>query len=74
MSGQEVLLAVTNSYEGYNFVDVAAPPPNLTNYVAELFPLIDEATVQIIVQQYLNDKTLTNTTAQAIAVMGECKR
>ncbi|KZT64879.1 alpha/beta-hydrolase [Daedalea quercina L-15889] len=67
----EMLLSVTNSYEGYNFVDVAAPPTNPTNYVTELFPLIDATTVQIIVQQYLNDKTLTNTTSRAIAVMGE---
>ena len=68
-----MLLAVTNSYEGYNFVNTAMPPTNLTDYVTQLFPTIDDTTVQAIVQQYMDDTTLTNTSARAIAVMGECK-
>ncbi|KZT64880.1 alpha/beta-hydrolase [Daedalea quercina L-15889] len=67
----EMLLAVTNSYEGYNFVDVASPPANLTGFVTELFPLINESTVQTIVQEYENDTALTSTTARAVAVLGE---
>ena len=70
---QEVLLAVTNSYEGYNFVNSVTPPTNLTTYVTDLFPLINETIVQTIVQTYLNDTTLTNTSSQAIAIMGECE-
>ncbi|EPS95764.1 hypothetical protein FOMPIDRAFT_1032719 [Fomitopsis schrenkii] len=67
----EMLLAVTNSYEGYNFVNSAVPPTNLTDYVTQLFPTIDDTTVQAIVEQYMDDATLTNTSARAIAVMGE---
>ena len=68
-----MLLAVTNSYEGYNFVNAAVLPTNLTDYVTQLFPTIDDTTVQAIVQQYMDDTTLTNTSARAIAVMGECE-
>ncbi|EPS94949.1 hypothetical protein FOMPIDRAFT_1169187 [Fomitopsis schrenkii] len=67
----EMLLSVTNGDEGYIFVDTANPPTNLTNYVTELFPLIDPTTVQTIVQQYEDDPTLTDVLSQAIAVMGE---
>ncbi|EPT00684.1 hypothetical protein FOMPIDRAFT_150510 [Fomitopsis schrenkii] len=67
----EVLLAVTNSYEGYNFVNAVTQPTNLTTYVTNLFPLINETVVQAIVQTYSNDTALTNTSAQAIAIMGE---
>ena len=69
---QDMLFSVTNADEGYIFVDTANPPTNLTNYVAELFPLIDPTTVQTIVQQYEDDPTLTDVLSQAIAVMGEC--
>lgn len=69
-----MLLAVTNSYEGYNFVNSATPPTNLTTYVTDLFPLINETIVQTIVETYLNDTTLTNTSSQAIAIMGECEQ
>ncbi|KAH9833428.1 Alpha/Beta hydrolase protein [Rhodofomes roseus] len=67
----EMLLAVTNSYEGWNFVNSVTPPTNLTNYVTELFPLINETTVQAIVQAYESAPELTNASAQAIAVQGE---
>lgn len=69
---QDMLLSVTNSYEGYTFVDTANPPTNLTNYVAELFPLIDPITIQTIVQQYEDVPTLPDVLSQAVAVMGEC--
>lgn len=64
---------MTNSYEGYSFVNEAMPPTNLTDYVVQLFPTIADIAVQAIVQQYMDDTTLTNTSARAIAVMGECK-
>ncbi|KAI0733810.1 alpha/beta-hydrolase [Fomitopsis betulina] len=67
----DMLLSVTNSYEGYTFVDTANPPTNLTNYVAELFPLIDPITIQTIVQQYEDVPTLPDVLSQAVAVMGE---
>ncbi|KAI0733804.1 Alpha/Beta hydrolase protein [Fomitopsis betulina] len=67
----EMLLAMTNSYEGYSFVNEAMPPTNLTDYVVQLFPTIADIAVQAIVQQYMDDTTLTNTSARAIAVMGE---
>ena len=70
---QEMLLSVTNADEGYIFVDTTNPPTNLTNYVTELFPLIDSTTVQTIAQQYEDDPTLTDVLSQAIAVMGECE-
>lgn len=69
---QEMLLSVTNADEGYIFVDTTDPPTNLTNYVTELFSLIDSTTVQTIVQQYEDDPTLMDVLSQAIAVMGEC--
>ena len=68
-----MLLSVTNADEGYIFVNSAHPPTNLTDYVTELFPLLDSTTVQMIVQQYENVPTLTNASSQAVAIMGECK-
>ncbi|KAH9833429.1 uncharacterized protein C8Q71DRAFT_860223 [Rhodofomes roseus] len=53
------------------FVDSASPPPSLTEYVTELFPLLDQTSVQSIVQMYTDDKVLTTTLSQAVAVMGE---
>lgn len=64
---------MTNTNEGYNFVNTANPPTNLTAYVAELFPLIDPVTVHAIVQQYEDDPALPDVLSQAIAIMGECK-
>ena len=63
---------MTNTYEGYNFVNEADPPTNLTQWVAELFPVIDSVTIQSIVQQYEDDPSLPDVLSQAIAIMGEC--
>ena len=70
---QEVLLAVTNTNEGYNFVDESNPPTNLTEYVEQLFPLIESVITQAIVQQYSDDPSLPDVLSQAIAILGECK-
>ena len=67
-----MLLSVTNANEGYIFVDSTHPPTNLTDYVLELFPLIDSTTAQTIVQQYENVPTLTNVSSRTVAIM-ECK-
>ncbi|TFY61377.1 hypothetical protein EVJ58_g4549 [Rhodofomes roseus] len=69
----EMLLSVTNSLEGYVFVDTSSPPTNLTAYVTELFPLLNETTVQSIVQTYADDEALSTTLSQIVAVMGECE-
>ncbi|KAH9833434.1 alpha/beta-hydrolase [Rhodofomes roseus] len=69
----EMLLSVTNSLEGYVFVDTSSPPTNLTAYVTELFPLLNETTVQSIVQTYADDQALSTTLSQIVAVMGECE-
>ncbi|KAH9924568.1 Alpha/Beta hydrolase protein [Fomitopsis serialis] len=66
-----VLLSVTNSFEGYNFVDTTTPPTNITDYVTQLFPLIDQTIIQTIVEQYTSDPALNDTLAQAIGIMGE---
>lgn len=68
-----MLLSVTNANEGYIFVDSTHPPTNLTDYVLELFPLIDSTTAQTVVQQYENVPTLTDVSSRAVAIMGECK-
>ena len=72
-NNQHILLSVTNTDEGYIFVNTANPPTNLSNYVTELFPLIDSVTVQAILQQYENVSTYPDVLSQAIAVMGECQ-
>lgn len=64
---------MTNTNEGYNFVDESNPPTNLTEYVEQLFPLIDSVVTQVIVQQYSDDPSLPDVLSQAIAIMGECK-
>lgn len=69
---QDVLLSVTNTFEGAIFVSSSVT--NITDYVKELFPLLtsDQAVVAANIYRELN-VTLPSAVDQAVAIMGECK-
>ncbi|PPQ63569.1 hypothetical protein CVT24_004866 [Panaeolus cyanescens] len=65
----KMLLAVTNTFEGANFVDQStAPTVQVAEYAQNLFPEMTPAQAQAAAQQYAG--TGTNI-AQAIGIMGE---
>lgn len=64
-----MLLAVTNTFEGANFVDSStASTVQVADYASNLFPKISAAQAQAAAKQYQG--TGTNI-AQAIGIMGE---
>ncbi|KAF7973267.1 hypothetical protein HWV62_15701 [Athelia sp. TMB] len=67
-----VLLSVTNTFEGAIFVDSNPEVANITQYAQELFPLTTPAQQIAVAAEYAKyNATLTTTQAQAIAIMGE---
>ncbi|KAF7980334.1 hypothetical protein HWV62_38757 [Athelia sp. TMB] len=67
-----VLLSVTNTFEGAIFVDSSPEVANITQYAQELFPLITPAQQIAVAAEYAKyNATLPTTQTQAIAIMGE---
>lgn len=70
---QDVLLSVTNTFEGRDFVSAAiAANQTITDYISQLMPQFTKQQIQEAARVYSNvgsDDVLD----QAIAIMGECK-
>jgi hypothetical protein len=66
---QNALLAVTNAFEGKPFVR-ASDTTNLTQYVANLFPLFGTAQIKAVVDLYTSSG-LPSSDDEAIGIMGE---
>ncbi|KAG6836906.1 hypothetical protein H0H93_001493 [Arthromyces matolae] len=68
-SRQEALLSVTNTFEGFNFVNLATAATVTTPaYVGQLFPKFGEQQIQAATAAYANTGAPID---QAIAIMGE---
>lgn len=70
---QDVLLSVTNTFEGRDFVSATiAANQTITDYISQLMPQFTKQQIQEAARVYSNvgsDDVLD----QAIAIMGECK-
>jgi len=67
----EVLLAITNTFEGAIFVSNQTTNGTLTDYVTNAIPTLDKTDVDRVVQIYSNIPGVNGVNAQAIAVQGE---
>ena len=68
---QEAVLAVTNTFEGTNFVNLStASTVQIPEYLVNLFPKLDEADVREGTAQYANSGSSIE---QVIGIMGECE-
>jgi hypothetical protein len=67
---QEVLLAVTNSFEGLLFVSDSTS--DLPTFVANVFPSFGSEQIHAVVAQY-KDIGVETTLDHAVAIMGECE-
>ncbi|KAI5117712.1 hypothetical protein M0805_003201 [Coniferiporia weirii] len=67
----DVLLSVTNTFEGRVFVDAnITSNTSLSDYTSQLFPAFGESQIEATVRQY-TDIGLDTVFGQAVAVMGE---
>ncbi|KZP16273.1 alpha beta-hydrolase [Athelia psychrophila] len=67
-----VLLSMTNTFEGSIFVDANPPVTNITEYAQNLFPLLTPAQTTTVAKEYAKySSTLPTVEDQAIAIMGE---
>ncbi|KZP26483.1 alpha beta-hydrolase [Athelia psychrophila] len=68
----DVLLSVTNSYEGRDFVDTSPAVTNITQFAQDVFPLLTPAQMTAVAAEYAKyNATLPTVEQQAIALMGE---
>jgi hypothetical protein len=69
---QDALLAVTNTFEGREFVSNLTTTTTLVSYVLNAFSALDAQNISAIVDVYSQIDGLDTVLDQAIAVQGEC--
>lgn len=71
-AAQNVLLSMTNTFEGSIFIDTDPAVTNITKYTQNLFPLLTPAQSTAVAEEYAKySSTLPTAEDQAVAIMGE---
>jgi hypothetical protein len=68
---QELLLAMTNTFEGSFFVSNLTTNGTISDYIANAIPTLSNADVERAAKIYSNTPGLSDVNSQAIAVQGE---